>query len=125
MSISQANVPSGPKTSNNWLQNIVETPPVGVEPPNIVTADGLALPYNASRRYVTRFLQNVGTAPVLVSVGDGPGVDSHHFILAKGTADNDGLGGQVDLSRIAGPIYVASADGNAIRVATMQTYHGQ
>lgn len=114
-----SSVPNRERTPTKLLEQLVDSMDLLVEGPHIVTAAGLALMDN--KFCVVRMLQNVGTNAVLVAIGvANPAIDGYHFVLAAGTAANDGLGGSVDLSRVRGNVYVAGADGNPPRVATFQ-----
>ena len=110
------------RTPVKLLEQLVDSMDLLVEPPNIVVAAGIALTdYNDC---VIRHMQNVGTNALLIRIGAAPTIDNYHFVLAAGTAANDGLGGCVDLSRVRGNIYVAGADGAAPRVSTFQARRG-
>lgn len=111
------------RTPTKLLEQLVDSMDLLVDGPRIVTTAGLAL--TDYKDCVVRMLQNVGTNAVLVGVGTAnPSLDAYHFVLAGGTNINDGLGGSIDLSRIRGNVYVAGADGAAIRVATFQARRG-
>ena len=60
--------------------------------PAIVTSAGTAL---ADASPVSRAgwqIQNVGTNPIYILLGDGASSTVFHFVLKGGSADNDGLG---------------------------------
>lgn len=119
----QAVLPAREQTQHQLLKDIIQAPDVFIEPPNIITADGVALIDRP--RIVVRMLQNIGTSAVYVGIdpSNNPNVDAYHFVLAAGTAANDGLGGQVDLSRIKGTVRVTDASGSGTpRVATLQAW---
>lgn len=123
MPIEQVILPQGDKTNNQYLRDLLETPlNYNAEPTNVVTAAGIALDYDRRKRYLIRSLQNIGDVAVMWNIDqdNNPEEESCHGILAAGTAVNDGLGGQVDLSRVRGKVRVKGVAGGAIRVAAFQ-----
>ncbi len=89
-------------------------------PPRLIEASGLAFEKNDST--VWKFLQNCGTNVVYWAAGVGAGdvsTTNFHGILAACTAQDDGLGSVVNLSRIPGPIYLYSVSG-VMRVAVTE-----
>lgn len=59
--------------------------------PSILTSAGTALVVNDKRRYWS--IQNVGTNPLFILLGDGASSSVFHYVIKGGTGDSDGLGG--------------------------------
>lgn len=74
----------------------VTTNPVTVLSTNTLRADGGVL---------CRFVQNVGTLPVLYLIGaTNISATNYHGVIAGGQANRDGLGSVLDLSRTSWPV---------------------
>lgn len=75
--------------------------------PNILTSAGTALAANDERRYWS--IQNVGTNPLFILLGNGASSSVFHYVIKGGTGDSDGLGGSAgsDIVCYTGIISVA------------------
>ena len=60
----------------------------------ILTAAGTALAANEAR--MSYKIQNLGQNPLFVKEGSGASTSDFTYVLAKGTANDDGLGGSYD-----------------------------
>lgn len=59
--------------------------------PSILNASGIALASNQNRRFFS--IQNVGTNPLFILLGDGASTTVFHAVIKGGAANSDGLGG--------------------------------
>ena len=84
------------------------------------------IPQDETRQIGKRLIQNIGTDPILVHVG-GQGVldlvnaGNFEAVLAGGSADNDGLGSQIDLSNVNGRVSIMVETGT-LRASIFQAY---
>lgn len=76
--------------------------------------------FPAESNVAIRVISNCGTNAVKVCIGDVATANLFHFIIAGGSADDDGLGSVVDVSRYTGKVTVYSAA--AHRLATFRAY---
>ncbi len=65
-----------------------------INTPSIVASAGTALAANVAR--LGWGIQNVGTNPLFVLMGDGASSTVYHRVLKGGSGDSDGLGGSLD-----------------------------
>ncbi len=71
-----------------------------------------------NENYHLRLIQNVGTVPVLYSLGSTASSTNYHGVLAAGLNARDGLGSIVDLSNWKGSVSIAVESGTG-SVATL------
>lgn len=119
MSSAQALLPNRMTLGDALMAN-VNARYIVINPTNIVLADGLL--FEAENRTSIKFAQNCGTNAVKYKIGsDLTGPDDFHGILAGGSAEDDGLGSVLDLSKIQEAIYILAVTGTP-RVATVLGY---
>lgn len=118
----QANVPDF-LAPGAFLKGLIAARDLIVEPPRIVAAnDGVAVDaFIAEDGGALRVLQNCCIYPIKYAVDTDVAAESFHGILAGCTAQDDGLGSVVDLSRFKGRISVM-ATGGALRACTFNAY---
>lgn len=69
--------------------------------PAIITAAGTAIDANEAR--IGWSIQNLGTNPLFVLLGDGASTSIFHYVLKGGSATDDGLGGSLTFT--SGAVY--------------------
>jgi len=114
----QAKVPTR-ATERQLLQRITQPlVSTGVLGPNIISADGEALP--AQKATVFRVIQNCGTVAVKYLVdNDNLCTEANfHGILAACSAQDDGLGSIVDFSKVTDRITIKGVGSTSPRVCT-------
>ena len=110
-------------TKGDLLRGMSGSASFNVQPPKIIVANGLV--FKKERNVAIRYLQNCGLVPIKVKIGDEAigGADDFHFILAPGTATDDGLGSGIDVSKYIGAVWVKNdSGGGAVRVSAFIAY---
>jgi hypothetical protein len=74
-----------------------------------ITADGQVLNLAVGEK---GFIQNLDDAAVYVKYGTGASSSSFNFVLAAGSAANDGLGGSKEINDWIGVVSIAAATGS-------------
>jgi len=102
----------------NLTANVVSAASLGS-----TTTNAVALPYadttglTAAENLRVRFIQNVGTVPLLYCLGGTASVTNYHGIIAAGTVARDGLGSVAHLENWRGSVSVAVESGTGAWVA--------
>ena len=110
-------------TFDQNIRGMVRAQNLDVRPPNILTAAGAEQAFANDNDVALRVLQNCGTVPVYVCIGDTASAVNFHYILAACSATDDGLGSVMDCSKYKGAVSIYSSA--AHRVATFIAYGNQ
>jgi hypothetical protein len=115
-------IPSIQRTPVQLLKDAIRPQDLFVLTPNIVILDGIAILNRAE--YVIKTLHNMAIEAVYFTCdGSTPSSSNFHGVLAGGTAEDDGTGGYIDLSRFRGEIRILASSGSprvAVFVARLQ-----
>lgn len=86
--------------------------------PSILTSAGIAIASNNAR--IGWSIQNLGTNPLFVLLGNGASTTVFHYVLKGGTASDDGLGGSITFTN--GTVYsgIVSVAGTTPRFTVLE-----
>lgn len=105
------------RSNYGLLRDLASAPDALVNDPILLEAAGKAIPN--VRNQAVKTIENCGTTPVYWKIGGLPSAGSFHGVLKACTANDDGTGGFVDLSRVPGDIWIAPTTGSTCRVVCM------
>lgn len=106
------------RTWDENIRSLVMAQKLDILPPELFTGSGAETIFQDENGVALRFLQNCGTNAIYVAIGSAASSTNFHFILAGGSAADDGLGSIVDVSKYKGSVSIYSAA--AHRVAKFQ-----
>lgn len=109
----------GPPSLGTLMAQAGKSAQVGlVHPPQLVVANGEALPRGVGDRI--RIIQNVGTLPVKVLISDSELASDNifHYVLGAGPAADDGYGAGFDFSAIPDRVSVYGVGGDPRVIVT-------
>lgn len=108
------------RTYDEHIKALVVAQILTILPPQLFTATGAETIFPSESNTALRFLQNCGTNVVYVAIGSVASTTNFHFIVAGGSAADDGLGSLIDVSKYKGAVSVYSVA--AHRIATFLAY---